>query len=196
MPNRAFVLAAHSVRVVTALLSCERHSPGRRRRHHCPSSLLEPIQNDLHRKSEMNGAFQPNETRKALQCAHDQIRCQIRCGGRRSSSAARARKSLRAAMVPAHTSSITWVDRQSGIRLLDAPFVRRNGGRYPGIHAPTRRAGHFPALTHVATKLGGLQPNAIEPRSSSRISPGRRYSRDGLRVASAKADLGPQSRCG
>jgi hypothetical protein len=84
----------------------------------------------------------------------------------------------------------------SGIRLLDAPFVRRNGVRYPGVNAPTRRAGHFPALTHVATKFGGLQPNAIEPRSSSRISPGRRYSRDGLHVASAKADLGPQSRCG
>src|SRR5215471_14003370 len=67
VPNRAFVLAAHSVRVVTAFLSCERHSPGRRRRHHCPSSLLEPPQDDLHRKSEMNGAFQPIETRKTLQ---------------------------------------------------------------------------------------------------------------------------------
>ena len=28
----------------------------------------------------MNGALQPTETRKTLQCAHDQIRCQIRDG--------------------------------------------------------------------------------------------------------------------
>jgi hypothetical protein len=63
-------------------------------------------------------------------------------------------------------------------------------------HSCTNAPGHFPALTHVATKFGGLQPNAIEPRSSSRISLGRRYSRDGLHVASAKADLGLQSRCG
>ena len=39
-------------------------------------------------------------------------------------------------------------------------------------------------------------PVPIEPPSSFRISPERRYWRDGLRVASAKADLGPQSRCG
>lgn len=112
-------------------------------------------------------------------------------------AACRARRAQR------HAAGVARADlRQPSTRFcavfdaLDAPFVRRNGGRYPGIHAPTRRAGHIPALTHVATKFGGLQPNANEPRSSSRISPGRRYSRDGLRVASAKADLGPQSRCG
>jgi hypothetical protein len=29
-------------------------------------------------------------------------------------------------------------DHQSGIRLLDIPFISQNDGHYPGIYAPTR----------------------------------------------------------